>query len=69
MQVYRAPLACVVLRLQPRDETILVRQVNPFAVSDCRLLFPPLTAVNASAECGSAPCDGDQLAQRRHHDR
>ena len=24
-----------------------VRKVNPFAVSDCRLLFPPLTAVNA----------------------
>jgi Family of unknown function (DUF6519) len=53
MQIYQAPLACVSLRGYndyyfrkgghgPVDE-------DRYQISDCRLLFPPLTAVNASA--------------------
>lgn len=51
MQVYQAPLACIGLR--PYKDSIVFKgssgkQLNDrFLTSDCRLLFPPLTAVNA----------------------
>ncbi len=51
MHVHAAPLACVQLR--GRREMLLLKgqataSNSKFAVSDCRLLFPPLTAIEAN---------------------
>ena len=46
-QVHVAPLACVHLRskVQSKDLHTTAQVANRFAVDDCRLLFPPLTAL------------------------
>jgi hypothetical protein len=43
IRIHRAPLACVALRTAVRG-----KPASRFAINDCRLLFPPLTSVNAA---------------------
>jgi Family of unknown function (DUF6519) len=49
MRVYCAPLACAALRRFIQKGTTGALLNDRFQTSDCRLLFPPLTAVNADA--------------------
>jgi hypothetical protein len=55
MKIYRAPLACVALRAGVRGFRVRGRLefkrmvVSPWVVNDCRLLFPPLIAVDGAA--------------------
>ncbi|HWG19549.1 MAG TPA: DUF6519 domain-containing protein [Terracidiphilus sp.] len=54
MPVYQAPLACVGLRRL--DKRLIAKGRTPqsrFLVNDCRLLFPPLIAVNAAASAAA----------------
>jgi uncharacterized protein DUF6519 len=49
MEICRAPLACVAVRTILQERAITAEFLSPFLVNDCRLLFPPLVALDSAA--------------------